>query len=158
MQHIAKWVSVKKHNSIESTIKSVLQLGHDFWTWIGEESRGPCSADDLKTNWNSRTQRKWNGEVYHGKWQGTDVAMKKNFHAWDDKSWQREYEIYTTLTHQNILGFIAADNKDNGQWTELWLITDYHERGSIYDYLSENTVSPIEAVKNIFSEKYFGEK
>ena len=32
------------------------------------------------------------GEVYHGKWQGTDVAVKK-FHAWDDKSWQREYEV-----------------------------------------------------------------
>ena len=68
---------------------------------------------------------------------------------------KRFIQIYTTLTHQNILGFIAADNKDNGQWTELWLITDYHERGSIYDYLSENTVSPVEAVKMLYTGKNF---
>jgi len=88
------------------------------------------------------------GEVYQGEWQGTIVAVKK-FHAWDDKSWQREYEIYGSLTHQNILGFIAADNKDNGQWTELWLVTEYHKYGSIYDYLSHRTVTPLEAVKMI---------
>ena len=33
----------------------------------------------------------------------------------------------------------------------MWLITDYHERGSIYDYLSENTVSPVEAVKMLYT-------
>ena len=32
------------------------------------------------------------GEVYHGKWQGTDVAVKK-FHSWDDASWKREYMV-----------------------------------------------------------------
>ena len=34
-----------------------------------------------------------------------------------------------------FLGFVAADNKDNGAWTQLWLVTDYLERGSLYDYL-----------------------
>ena len=33
------------------------------------------------------------------------------------------------------LGFIAADNKDNGAWTQLWLVSDYHEHGSLYDFL-----------------------
>lgn len=28
---------------------------------------------------------------------------------------------------------------DNGTWTQLWLITDYHENGSLFDYLSRNT-------------------
>ena len=32
------------------------------------------------------------GEVYHGRWHGTDVAVKK-FHSWDDASWRREYEV-----------------------------------------------------------------
>ena len=32
-------------------------------------------------------------------------------------------------------GFVAADNKDNGAWTQLWLVTDYLEKGSLYDYL-----------------------
>lgn len=28
---------------------------------------------------------------------------------------------------------------DNGTWTQLWLITDYHEHGSLFDYLGRNT-------------------
>lgn len=45
------------------------------------------------------------------------------------------------LRHDNILGFIAADNKDNGTWTQLWLVTDYHENGSLFDFLNAHTVS-----------------
>lgn len=52
------------------------------------------------------------GEVYRGKWRGEDVAVKK-FVTRDEQSWFREAEIYQTvmLRHDNILGFIAADNK-----------------------------------------------
>ena len=39
-----------------------------------------------------------------------------------------------------LTGFVAADNKDNGAWTQLWLITDYLERGSLYDYLQITTL------------------
>ncbi|KAM7541338.1 hypothetical protein Aperf_G00000031920 [Anoplocephala perfoliata] len=48
-----------------------------------------------------------------------------------------EKEIYETATlrHSNILGFIAADNKDNGISTELWLIAEYHRLGSLYEFL-----------------------
>ena len=52
------------------------------------------------------------GEVFRGKWRGEDVAVKK-FITRDERSWFREAEIYQTimLRHENILGFIAADNK-----------------------------------------------
>lgn len=81
------------------------------------------------------------GEVWKGRWRGESVAVKI-FSSRDEQSWFREVEIYQTvmLRNDNILGFIAADNKDNGTWTQLWLITDYHERGSLFDYLSKNTV------------------
>ncbi|XP_028402960.1 TGF-beta receptor type-1-like [Dendronephthya gigantea] len=77
------------------------------------------------------------GEVYRGKWRGEDVAVKI-FSTRDECSWRRETEIYQTvmLRHENILGFIAADNKDNGTWTQLWLVTDYHKNGSLCDYLT----------------------
>uniref|UniRef100_A0A2K5KKS2 receptor protein serine/threonine kinase n=1 Tax=Cercocebus atys TaxID=9531 RepID=A0A2K5KKS2_CERAT len=60
------------------------------------------------------------GEVWHGRWCGEDVAVKI-FSSRDERSWFREAEIYQTvmLRHENILGFIAADNKDNGTWTHL---------------------------------------
>ena len=52
------------------------------------------------------------GEVFRGKWHGEDVAVKK-FVTRDEQSWFREAEIYQTvmLRHDNILGYIAADNK-----------------------------------------------
>ncbi|XP_046814343.1 TGF-beta receptor type-1 isoform X2 [Vespa crabro] len=81
------------------------------------------------------------GEVWRGRWRGENVAVKI-FSSREERSWFREAEIYQTvmLRHDNILGFIAADNKDNGTWTQLWLITDYHEKGSLFDYLNRLTV------------------
>ncbi|KAJ8255771.1 hypothetical protein COCON_G00196350 [Conger conger] len=82
------------------------------------------------------------GEVWRGRWRGEDVAVKI-FSSRDERSWFREAEIYQTimLRHENILGFIAADNKDNGSWTQLWLVSEYHEHGSLFDYLNRYSVS-----------------
>uniref|UniRef100_A0A663LMN8 Activin receptor type-1C n=1 Tax=Athene cunicularia TaxID=194338 RepID=A0A663LMN8_ATHCN len=82
------------------------------------------------------------GEVWRGKWCGEDVAVKI-FSSRDERSWFREAEIYQTvmLRHENILGFIAADNKDNGTWTQLWLVSEYHEQGSLFDYLNRGMVT-----------------
>jgi len=88
------------------------------------------------------------GEVRRGVWRGSHVAVKI-FSSLDEKSWVREVEVYQTsmLRHDNILGFIAADNKDDGTCTQLWLITHYMESGSLYDYLTLNTVSPAQGLK-----------
>lgn len=81
------------------------------------------------------------GEVWRGRWRGENVAVKI-FGSREERSWFREAEIYQTvmLRHDNILGFIAADNKDNGTWTQLWLITDYHANGSLFDFLNRSTI------------------
>lgn len=52
------------------------------------------------------------GEVWRGKWRAENVAVKI-FSSREECSWYREAEIYQTimLRHENILGFIAADNK-----------------------------------------------
>ncbi|VDN02697.1 unnamed protein product [Thelazia callipaeda] len=97
------------------------------------------------------------GEVWLGCWKGDEVAVKI-FCSRDEKSWSREVEIFQTslLRHPNLLRFIASDNKglklslsdaaqhqviDTGTSTQLWLITEYHEHGSLYDYLSGNVIS-----------------
>jgi len=92
------------------------------------------------------------GEVWKGQWRGENVAVKI-FSSRDETSWFRESEIYQTvmLRHENILGFIAADNKDDITWTQLWLVTDYHEHGSLFDYLSRHTVSPTMMVQMAMS-------
>ncbi|XP_072034860.1 TGF-beta receptor type-1-like [Amphiura filiformis] len=92
------------------------------------------------------------GEVYKGRWRGEYVAVKV-FSAREERSWFREAEIYQTvmLRHENILGFIAADNKDNGTWTQLLLISDYHENGSLFDYLNRTTVDIQGMIKLVLS-------
>ncbi|KAL4717832.1 hypothetical protein ACJJTC_000981 [Scirpophaga incertulas] len=92
------------------------------------------------------------GEVWRGRWRGENVAVKI-FSSREECSWFREAEIYQTvmLRHENILGFIAADNKDNGTWTQLWLITDYHENGSLFDFLTARSVDSPTLVKMALS-------
>lgn len=81
------------------------------------------------------------GEVWRGQWQGENVAVKI-FSSRDEKSWFRETEIYNTvlLRHDNILGFMASDMTSRNSSTQLWLITHYHENGSLYDYLQRVAV------------------
>ncbi|XP_055643189.1 TGF-beta receptor type-1 [Toxorhynchites rutilus septentrionalis] len=92
------------------------------------------------------------GEVWRGKWRGEHVAVKI-FSSREECSWFREAEIYQTimLRHENILGFIAADNKDNGTWTQLWLITDYHENGSLFDFLTSRCIDTKTMVEMAYS-------
>lgn len=81
------------------------------------------------------------GEVWKGEWRGEHVAVKI-FSSVDENSWFREVEIFQTvmLRHDNILGYIAADNKDAGTWMQLWLITEFMENGSLFDFLSANLI------------------
>ncbi|ODM90637.1 TGF-beta receptor type-1 [Orchesella cincta] len=92
------------------------------------------------------------GEVWRGRWRGENVAVKI-FSSREERSWFREAEIYQTvmLRHENILGFIAADNTDSGTWTQLWLVTDYHEKGSLFDYLFRVTVDQVTMIRMALS-------
>lgn len=48
-------------------------------------------------------------------------------------------------------GFIAADIKGTGAFTQLFLITDYHENGSLYDYLKFTTLDTQALLKLAYS-------
>ena len=57
-------------------------------------------------------------------------------------SWLAERDFYTNcnLNHDNILKFITAEIQIECQ-LEYWLITEYHEKGSLADYLKQNVIS-----------------
>ncbi|XP_048341101.1 activin receptor type-1 [Sphaerodactylus townsendi] len=92
------------------------------------------------------------GEVWRGQWQGENVAVKI-FSSRDEKSWFRETELYNTvlLRHENILGFIASDMTSRHSSTQLWLITHFHEMGSLYDYLQLTTLDTISCLRIVLS-------
>ncbi|KAJ8397055.1 hypothetical protein AAFF_G00011090 [Aldrovandia affinis] len=83
------------------------------------------------------------GEVWRGTWMGESVAVKI-FSSRDEQSWFRETEIYNTvqLRHENILGFIASDMTSKNSSTQLWLVTHFHELGSLYDFLQHSSLDP----------------
>uniref|UniRef100_A0A7N4PQ16 Serine/threonine-protein kinase receptor n=1 Tax=Sarcophilus harrisii TaxID=9305 RepID=A0A7N4PQ16_SARHA len=61
----------------------------------------------------------------------------------DKQSWQNEYEVYSLpgMKHENILQFIGAEKRGTSVDVDLWLITAFHEKGSLTDFLKANVVS-----------------
>uniref|UniRef100_A0A5F8HAK1 receptor protein serine/threonine kinase n=1 Tax=Monodelphis domestica TaxID=13616 RepID=A0A5F8HAK1_MONDO len=60
-------------------------------------------------------------------------------------------DLHPTLPPLKNRGFIAADIKGTGSWTQLYLITDYHENGSLYDYLKSTTLDTNAMLKLAYS-------
>ncbi|XP_022256722.1 activin receptor type-2A-like [Limulus polyphemus] len=82
------------------------------------------------------------GAVWKAQMLNEFVAVK--IHPPQDKnSWQVEKEIFQLpqMKHDNILSFIAAEKRGDTFQLEYWLITAYHEKGSLSDYLKANVVS-----------------
>lgn len=93
------------------------------------------------------------GQVWRGIYQGESVAVKI-FCSHAEEVWNRECEIYNTvlLRHENVLAFIAADTISRiNSCTQLWLITHYHENGSLHDYLNHHTLTKEELLRLLMS-------
>lgn len=73
----------------------------------------------------------------------TDVIAVKVFPIQDKSSWQVEQQIYALpqMRHDCILRYIAAEKHGDGLQTEFWLITAYHDFGSLSDYLKANVIT-----------------
>lgn len=50
---------------------------------------------------------------------------------------------FSTYIYSNKFLFLL----DNGTWTQLWLVLEYHEQGSLYDYLNRNIVTVAGMIK-----------
>lgn len=81
-------------------------------------------------------------EVWLAKWRDNKVAVKM-YPTQSEASWQREVEINQTIImrHKNILGFIASDIKTHLSQPYKIIITDYHEQGSLHDYLQHHVIN-----------------
>uniref|UniRef100_A0A1L8DJS6 Serine/threonine-protein kinase receptor n=2 Tax=Nyssomyia neivai TaxID=330878 RepID=A0A1L8DJS6_9DIPT len=88
------------------------------------------------------------GTVWRGQMKPDEVAVKI-FPQQDKQSWQTEQEIFKLprMRHPNILDFIGAEKHIENASTEFWLITVYHNRGSLCDYLKAYTVTWTELCK-----------
>lgn len=88
------------------------------------------------------------GEVHSAFYHKTDGSVLKVavkiFQLQERKSWlleQNFFNQFDVIQHQNVLRFYGAEEHRTHDLHQLWLVTDYHERGSLYDYLKGNLVS-----------------
>ena len=95
------------------------------------------------------------GEVWKAKYRGTEEVAVKVFFTKDEASYYRETEIYQTVLsvsgHENILRFIAFDIKGTGISAQRLLITDYHQNGSLCDFLKINVIDERTLIKMAYS-------
>ncbi|XP_014214028.1 activin receptor type-2A [Copidosoma floridanum] len=82
------------------------------------------------------------GAVWKAKLHSEIVAVKV-FPQQDKQSWVTEQEIFKLahMDHEDILRFIGVEKRGDSVLIEFWLITAYHEKGSLCDYLKANVVS-----------------
>ncbi len=99
------------------------------------------------------------GKVWKGQLKGKSVAVKI---LTESISWLTEKEIYGLSgmnNHDNILKILYVDkrahetppdNRDDEHFSsgeEFWLITEFHDRGSLHDVLKSTTISLVDLVK-----------
>uniref|UniRef100_A0A8C5AFE5 Serine/threonine-protein kinase receptor n=1 Tax=Gadus morhua TaxID=8049 RepID=A0A8C5AFE5_GADMO len=82
------------------------------------------------------------GCVWKAQMMNEYVAVKV-FPMQDKFSWESERDIYATpgMRHENLLRYIGAERRGSSLDSELWLITEFHERGSLSDYLKGNILA-----------------
>jgi len=81
------------------------------------------------------------GTVWKAQLSSSDVVAVKVFPLHGRQSWmseQRFYALPRVSDCANILRFIGAESRDDAG---LWLITEYHDVGSLGDYLKCHTLS-----------------
>lgn len=89
------------------------------------------------------------GEVYRGLSGDAFVAVKI-FPRIEMHSWKAEKDIYHVeglQDHENILRYVGSEM--HGAF--FWLVTEYHEKGSLFQYLRNNVLSLLDAMKIINS-------
>ena len=67
----------------------------------------------------------------------------KVFALQDRSSWQIEKDVYSLpqMKHNNILTYLGAERRGEGFNSDLWIITEYHPNGSLWDYLKSHTIN-----------------
>ncbi|CAG2053648.1 unnamed protein product [Timema podura] len=76
----------------------------------------------------------------------TDTVAVKIFPIQDKQSWVTEQEIFKLahMDYDNILRYIGVEKRGDNLQAEFWLITAFHEKGSLCDFLKANIVTWVE--------------
>ncbi|XP_010209447.1 PREDICTED: TGF-beta receptor type-2-like [Tinamus guttatus] len=85
----------------------------------------------------------WRAKLNHASSGQYETVAVKIFPCEEYSSWKNESQIFTdaSLKHDSVLQFLTAEDRGSGPRKEYWLITAYHSRGNLKDYLSRHILS-----------------
>lgn len=85
----------------------------------------------------------WRAKLNHSSSGQYETVAVKIFPCEEYSSWKNESQIFTdaSLKHDSVLQFLTAEDRGSGPRREYWLITAYHSRGNLKDYLSRHILS-----------------
>ena len=79
-------------------------------------------------------------------WRGTycqrEVAIKTISKDYADL-WKTEKDLFVEhkLKHENLISFVSAERRFHENSIQYWIVTEYHEHGSLGDYITKNILS-----------------
>jgi len=81
------------------------------------------------------------------------VVAVKIIQLHERASWESEKNMYSNykLRHENILSFHAAEKRCQSDIIQYWIITEYHQYGSLADYLNVQILSFSELTRLVLS-------
>lgn len=120
-----------------------------IWRSVARQvARGGCGGEDL-LHQGRELMVPWGRDLsdHHAQtWEHTWIHCCRQQRSQKVWMYKELYRCSVPLTsHQpwwsNLWCVLLLCAADNGLWTQLWLVSEYHEHGSLYDYLSRYTVS-----------------
>jgi hypothetical protein len=90
------------------------------------------------------------GCVWKAQLQENHIIAVKEFPIQDQESFITERDFYNLPqinAHPNILRFISSEKRGTNINLKLWLVCEYHDHGSLYDYLKAHTLSGNEMMR-----------
>ena len=90
------------------------------------------------------------GCVWKAHMKENQIVAVKVFPIQDQDSFITERDFYNLPqinTHSNLLYFILTEKRGTNLNMELWLITEFHERGSLYDHLKAHLLTWQDLIK-----------
>eukprot|EP00079_Xenopus_tropicalis_P013337 XP_002941621.3 PREDICTED: TGF-beta receptor type-2 [Xenopus tropicalis] len=72
-----------------------------------------------------------------------ETVAVKIFHFEEYASWKMEKDIFSdmNLKHENVLQFLTAEERKTDTGKQYWLITAFHSKGNLQEYLSKHIIS-----------------